>query len=86
MRSHTTEIALAATLATALIGATPALARDGQTILALAAGHESVWPTANDAQAKRNHNYHRGLSQRSGYQWDPWGHWGNYYGPMIGFP
>ena len=55
MRSHTTEIALAATLATALISATPALARDGQTILALAAGHESVWPTANDAQAKRNH-------------------------------
>jgi hypothetical protein len=86
MRSHITEIALAATLATALINATPALARDGQTILALAAGHESVWPTANDAQAKRNHNYHRGLGQRSGYQWDPWGHWGNYYGPMIGFP
>ena len=59
MRSHITEIALAATVTTALISATPALARDGQTRLALAAGHESVWPTANDAQAKRNHNYHR---------------------------
>ena len=85
MRSHITEIALAATLATALISATPALARDGQTRLGLAAGHELAWPTANDARAKRNHNYRLGFSQRSGY-WDPWGHWGNYYGPMIGFP
>jgi hypothetical protein len=66
MRSHVTEIALAATLATALISAAPALARHGQTSLALAAGHESVWPTANDARAKRNHNYQRGLGQRSG--------------------
>jgi hypothetical protein len=86
MRSHITEIALAATLATALISATPALAQDGQTSLALAAAHELDWPTANDARAKRNHNYRRGFSQRSGYQWDQWGHWGNYYGPMIGLP
>ena len=78
MRSHITEIALAATLATALMSATPALA--------LAAGHESVWPTANDAWAKRNYNYHRERSQRGGYQSDPWGHWGNYYGPMVGVP
>jgi hypothetical protein len=85
MRSHIAEIALAATLATALISATPALARDGQTSLALAAGHEFAWPTANDARAKRTHNYGRGFSQRRDYQ-DPWGHWANYYGPMIGFP
>ena len=85
MRSHITEIALAATLATALNSATPALAQDGQTSLSLAAGHDFGWPTANDARAKRNHNYGpRGFSQRSGYQWDPWGHWGNYYGPMVG--
>src|SRR6266436_8796978 len=45
MRSHITEIALAATLATALISATSALAQHGQTRLALAAGHELVWPT-----------------------------------------
>jgi hypothetical protein len=83
MRSHITRIALAATLGTALIGATPALARHGQTRLALAAGHESIWPTANHARAKLDHNYDRWLSQRSGYQWDPWGHWGNYYGPML---
>jgi hypothetical protein len=80
MRSHITEIALAATLAAALISGTPALARNGQTSLALAAGHELAWPTANDTRAKQNHNYSRGFSQRSGY---PWGHWGNYYGPMI---
>jgi len=86
MRSHITEIALAATLTTALISATPALARHGQTSLALAAGHELVLPTAYHARAKLNHNYRREFSQRSGYQWDPWGHWGNYYGPMIGFP
>jgi hypothetical protein len=86
MRSHRTEIALAAILGTALISATPALARHGQATLALAAGHAPVRPTANHARAKLNHNYDRGLSQRSGYQWDPWGHWGSYYGPMIGFP
>jgi hypothetical protein len=82
MRSHITEIALvlAATLGTALISATPALAGHGQ---ALAAGHEFIWPTANHARSKLNHNYDRGLSQRSGYQWDPWGHWGSYYGPML---
>ena len=83
MRSHITEIALAATLATALISATPVLARDGQTSLGLAAGQEFIWPTANHARAKLNHNYDGGLSQRNGYQWDPWGHWGNYYGPML---
>jgi len=49
----------------------------------LAAGHESIWPTSNYARAKLNHNYDRGLSQRSDYQWDPWGHWGSYYGPML---
>jgi hypothetical protein len=80
MRSHITEIALATTLATALISATPAFARHGP---ALAAGQEFIWPTANHARAKLNHNYDRGLSQTSGYQWDPWGHWGNYYGPML---
>ena len=83
MRSHITEIALATTLTTALISATPTLARHGQTSLALAAG---AWPTAYHARAKLNRNYRREFSQRSGYQWDPWGHWGNYYGPMIGFP
>jgi hypothetical protein len=83
MRSHIAEIALAATLGTALISATPALAQHGQTRLALAAGHEFVWPTANHARAKLNHTYDRGLGQRSGYQWDPWGHWGSYYGPML---
>jgi hypothetical protein len=71
MRSHITKIALAATLGTALISAMPALARHGQTRLALAAGHEAAWPTANHARANLNHNYDRGLSQRSGYQWDP---------------
>jgi hypothetical protein len=86
MRSHVTEIALAATLGTALIDAAPASPRHGQGSLMLATGHELLWPTANDARARRNYNYHRGLSQRSGYQWDPWGHWGSYYGPMIAVP
>src|SRR3981081_3264595 len=29
----------------------------------------------------QNYNYHRQLldNQRSGYRWDPWGHWGAYY-------
>ena len=86
MRSHPSKIALAATLATALISATPGLAQHGQTRLALAAEQARVRPTANHVRAKLNHNYDRGLTQRSGYQWDPWGHWGSYYGPMIGFP
>ena len=76
MRSHITEMALAATLATALISATPALARDGRTSLAPAGGHELARSTA-----KRNDNYGLGLSERRGYQWDPWEHWGHYYGP-----
>jgi len=30
-------------------------------------------------------NLHRGLlhSHGRGYGWDPWGHWGAYYGPML---
>jgi len=86
MRSHITEITLAAILGTAVISATPALARDGQTSLAPAAGHESIWPTSNHARTKLNHTFDRELSQRNGYQWDPWGRWGNYYGPMVGVP
>jgi hypothetical protein len=65
MRGHITEIALAATLATTLISATPALARDGQTSLSRAARHDFAWPRASDAWAKRNHNYGRGFSQRA---------------------
>jgi hypothetical protein len=30
-------------------------------------------------------NLHRGLlhSHGRGYEWDPWGRWGAYYGPML---
>ena len=21
---------------------------------------------------------------QGGHEWDPWGHWGSYYGPMVG--
>jgi hypothetical protein len=33
-------------------------------------------------------NFHRELldSRGRGYQRDPWGHWGAYYGPMTGVP
>jgi hypothetical protein len=88
MRNHRTKIALAATLVTALTGAAPASAKHEPYILALATGHQLPWPTANEAQAKQNYNYHRRLlyNQGSGYQWDPWGHWGAYHGPMIGNP
>jgi hypothetical protein len=79
MRSQVTKIALAVTLATALIDAAPASAQHGKYSLALATGHELPWPTATHAQTKQNYNYYR----ESGYQWDPWGHWGSYYGPMI---
>ena len=81
MRNQVTKIALAATLVSALVGAAPASAQHGQ--YRRATGHEL--PTANHAQAKQNYDYDRGLlhSQGSGYQWDPWGHWGSYYGPMI---
>jgi hypothetical protein len=45
--------------------------------------------------SERVSNLHHGLLQshgrgyesdprgRRGYGWDPWGHWGAYYGPMI---
>jgi hypothetical protein len=27
--------------------------------------------------------HHRQAQGRTGQAWDPWGHWGMYYGPMI---
>ena len=88
MRSHATEIALAATLATALTSAAPASAQHGQYQLALATGHELPWPTANDARTKQNYNYRRGglPGHGSGYQWGLWRHWSSYYGAMVGDP
>ena len=46
---------------------------------------------ANDGNAYHNDrvsNLHRWLPPGHGErsQWDPWGHWGGYYGPMIGVP
>jgi hypothetical protein len=70
MRSHVTEIALTATLATALIGAALGSVRQGQYSLALAnLPRLHAHATADDVRAKQNYNYRRGLfhSQGGGY-------------------
>jgi hypothetical protein len=44
----------------------------------------------NDANAHRSerlrHGHERGYAWRpqGRSEWDPWGHWGGYYGPMVG--
>ena len=82
MKSQATKVAIAATLVSALIGTTPASAQHGPYILALATGHER---TANDARGTQSYDYDRRPlhTQGRGDQWDPWGHWGSYYGPMV---
>jgi hypothetical protein len=83
MRGHVTKITLAATLAAALIGVVPASARHGQYSLVLATGHGHPWPTAK-RRSQPEQSHQRAWQGGRGYQWDPWGHWGSYYGPMIG--
>jgi hypothetical protein len=76
MRNRISRTTLATVLVTALIGTGPAAA------LPNVPGHE--WPTANDYQARQQgHEYDRGRLLRQERLWDPWGHWGSYYGPMI---
>ena len=55
---------------------------------ASAFGGERIASGGNAHHNDRVSNLHRGLLPSHGrsYQWDPWGHWGSYYGPMIGAP
>jgi len=39
---------------------------------------------ATDANAHRSDRVRHGRER--GYKWDPWGHWGAYYGPTIHVP
>ena len=83
MKNQAITVAIAATLiSAALIGTASASAQYEPYILALATGHQR---TANDARGKQSYDYDRGPlhTQKRGDQWDPWGHWGSYYGPMI---
>ena len=84
MRDRVVLTASAGVLAIALMDA-PSSALQGQYSLALATGHELAWPKAKCAPKQQNYKYdRRPLNPRErGYQWDPWGHWGSYYGPMI---
>lgn len=86
MRSQITKIALAAALLSALIGATPTSAQYKQHRLALGKCHQFLRPIANDAKQNCNCGRRPLYCQGTGYQWDPWRHWGSYYGPMIGIP
>jgi hypothetical protein len=53
--------------------------------LASAFGDVRIASAGNAYHGNRVSNQHRWLfsSHGHGYQWDPWGHWGSYYGPMI---
>ena len=85
MRAHMVVAALAGILAIAPMDVAPSSAAQTQYRLALATGHKLSSPTANGARRRQNYTYDHGPldPQERGYQWDPWGHWGSYYGPMI---
>ena len=53
--------------------------------LARAFGSDRVASGGNAYHSDRVSNLHRWLLPGHGqrYQWDPWGHWGSYYGPML---
>jgi hypothetical protein len=83
MEGRATKIAIATVLVSAaLIGSGPASAKHGPHSLTLAPGHERA---ATHARGKQSYDYDRVPldTQGRGDQWDPWGHWGSYYGPMI---
>jgi hypothetical protein len=54
--------------------------------LVSAFGGDRVASGGNAYHKDRVSNLHRWLLASHGrtYQLDPWGHWGGYYGPMIG--
>jgi hypothetical protein len=85
MRAQITFAALAGMLAIAPADAAPSSAAQTQYSLVLATGHKLPAPTADGARRRQNYTYDRGPldPQAGGHQWDPWGHWGSYYGPMI---
>jgi hypothetical protein len=60
---------------------TSAFARGGVVV-----GHHLA--SRGDSHHSVSKLLHRGPLHCNGYgrQWDPWGHWGTYYGPMIAIP
>ena len=77
---------------TMMVLATAAAISGGLTAdaLALSAAH-SGWDGLGDGGADAMvptpaRNQHPPHFQRSGRRYDPWGHWGAYYGPMIAHP
>ena len=85
MRAQIASAVLAGMLAIAPADAAPSSAAQTQYRLMLVTGHKLPSPTANGARRRQNYAYDRGPidPQDRTYQWDPWGHWGSYYGPMI---
>jgi hypothetical protein len=85
MRAHIAVAVLAGMVGIAPMDAAPSSTAQMQYRLVLATGHKLPSPTASGAGRRQNHTYDRGSldPQDRGYQWDPWGHWGSYYGPMI---
>ena len=80
-------------LRTAMMGlATVAAISGGLTVDALArATAHSGWDGLGDGGADAivsppARDQHPPHLQRSGRRYDPWGHWGAYYGPMIAHP
>jgi len=54
--------------------------------LASAFGADRIASGGNAYHGDHASNVHRRVlpSHEGGHQWDPWGHWGRYYGPMVG--
>ena len=73
MRGQVVKVALAATIIMAMVGATAAPA------LAMRQLQRS-----HGTEAQQHYRYSRApLYNQKPEQWDPWGHWGSYYGPMV---
>ena len=77
---------------TMMVLATAAVLSGGLTAdaLALASAH-SGWDELGDGGADAivptpARDQHHPHLQRSERRYDPWGHWGAYYGPMIAHP
>ena len=74
MKSQVIKVVIAATITTALTGVAPASAFVRRQLPP---------QTAHDTEARQHYKYGARLYNQQPEQWDPWGHWGSYYGPMI---
>jgi len=75
----------AAMMAAALLLTTPAMARQGQLTSQRLLANARIAPTAHSADGQTCCRNRAGDLRGPGER-DVWGHWGDYYGPMVVAP